>query len=402
MKRFLSYVAVFILGVVVSAWVIYAFYGPPSCFTAQSGGPVSKSGIAIVNAPNNPIRAAAKEVSKYVVNIDTIGQAAPESPFDFFFGRPEPRKGQGSGVIFTPDGFIVTNNHVVQNASQISVTVNGGKRYNARLIGRDPKTDLAVVKIDARNLPYGKFADSNTAQVGDWVLAVGSPLGFEWTVTVGVISALGRSLGGMVSERLIQTDASINPGNSGGALADLDGHIVGINNMIASTSGGSVGIGFAIPSNVVHKVAENLKKEGKVSHAWMGIRYVPLNVLREAPGARGVPIISGDGVVILPQGNLPGVAPGSPAARAGLRDGDVIRKINGKPISPDLKPSKGKVVLSEEIDKLKPGDRITLDVLQAETGKTKNITVTLGEMPQELVQPQAQPRQSPEGFHFGP
>lgn len=320
----------------------------------------------------------------------------------FFFGQPEPRKGQGSGVIFTPDGYIVTNNHVVQDASKITVTLNDGKHYNARLIGRDPRTDLAVVKIDARNLPYGKFADSNTAQVGDWVIAVGSPLGFEWTVTVGVISALGRSLGGMVSERLIQTDASINPGNSGGALADLDGKVVGINNMIASTSGGSVGIGFAIPSNIVRTIADKLKEEGKVAHAWIGIRYMPLNVLRESLEGKGVPIIGGDGVVIMSQGNLPGVQPGSPADRAGLRDGDVIRKINGKPISPDLKASKGKVALNEEIDKLKPGTKITLEVLQSQTGKVKSITVTLGDMPMELSEPQPQQRRSPGVFPFTP
>ncbi|MGI6294884.1 MAG: S1C family serine protease [Armatimonadota bacterium] len=402
MKRLISYVVVFVLGFIVCAASIYYFYGPPSCFTAQSGGAVSQAGIGITKEQNNPVRAAAKEVSRYVVNIDTIGRAAPATPFDFFFGQPEPRKGQGSGVIFTPDGYIVTNNHVVQDASKITVTTHDGKRYNARLIGRDARTDLAVVKIDARNLPYGKFADSNTAQVGDWVIAVGSPLGFEWTVTVGVISALGRSLGGMVSERLIQTDASINPGNSGGALADLDGKVVGINNMIASTSGGSVGIGFAIPSNTVRSIADKLKEEGKVAHAWIGIRYMPLNVLRESMEGKGMPLIGGDGVVIMSQGNLPGVQPGSPADKAGLHDGDVIRKINGKPISPDLKATKGKVALNEEIDKLKPGTKVTLEVLQAQTGKTKNITVTLGDMPVESAAPQPQQRQSPGVFPFIP
>ena len=395
MKKFVSYVVVFVLGFLVCAWSIHHFYGSPSSFALQSGGPVTHSGLTITKEQNNPIRVAAKEVSKYVVNIDTIGKAAPETPFDFFFGRPEPRKGQGSGVVFTPDGYIVTNNHVVQNASQITVTLSGGERHNAKLIGRDSKTDLAVVKIDAKNLPYGKFADSSTAQVGDWVIAVGSPLGFEWTVTVGVISALGRNLGGAVSERLIQTDASINPGNSGGALADLDGKVIGINNMIASTSGGSVGIGFAIPSNIVSRIADKLKTEGKVAHAWIGVRYLPLNVLRESSAVRGVPIIGGDGVVIISQGNLPGVAQGSPAERAGLREGDVIRKINDKPISPDMKATKGKVTIGEGIDKMKPGDRVTLDVLKAETGKTKKVTVTLGDMPLDSSDPQTQQRQSP-------
>ncbi len=402
MKKLISYVVVFVLGFVVCAASIYHFYGPPSCFTAQSGGAVSQAGVGITREHNNSVRVAAKEVSRYVVNIDTVGKAAPSTPFDFFFGQPEPRKGQGSGVVFTPDGYIVTNNHVVQDASKITVTLNDGKRYTARLIGRDPRTDLAVVKIDARNLPYGKFADSDTAQVGDWVIAVGSPLGFEWTVTVGVISALGRNLGGMMSERLIQTDASINPGNSGGALADLDGKVVGINNMIASTSGGSVGIGFAIPSNTVRTIADKLKQEGKVAHAWIGIRYIPLNALRESLEGKGVPIIGGDGVVIMGQGNLPGVQPGSPADKAGLRDGDVIRKINDKPISPDVKAARGKVALNQEIDKLKPGAKITLEVLQAQSGKTKKITVTLGDMPLETSEPQPQQRRAPGVFPFVP
>lgn len=395
MRKYASYVGVFVFGFLVCAWIIYNFYGAPSCFTAQSGGPVSHTGIKIASGADNPVRAAAKQVSQYVVNIDTIGRPAASNPFDFFFGQPGPRKGQGSGVIFTPDGYIVTNNHVVKDTSQLTVTLNNGKHYNARLIGRDPRTDLAVVKIDAKNLPFATFADSNTAQVGDWVIAVGSPLGFESTVTVGVISALGRSLGGMVSERLIQTDASINPGNSGGALADLDAKVVGINTIIASTSGGSVGIGFAIPSNIVRSTADKLKSSGKVAHAWLGISYVPLNALRESVQGRGVPIIGGDGVVVQ------NVAPGSPAASANLRQGDVIRKINGKTISPDVQPSDGKVTITDQIEKLKVGDRVQLEVLQAATGKTIKVTVKLAEMPMELPSA-SEPQSRPEGFPFGP
>lgn len=396
MNRVASHVAVFVLGFLVCAWSINHFYGAPSSYTAQSGGPVSHVGLKIARGQDNPVSAAAKQVSQYVVNIDTIGRPMPSSPYEQFFGQPGPRTGQGSGVIFTPDGYIATNNHVVQNASQLTVTLDNGKRYRARLIGRDQRTDLAVVKIDARNLPYATFADSDTAQVGDWVIAVGSPLGFESTVTVGVISALQRNLGGMISERLIQTDASINPGNSGGALADLDAKVVGINTIIASTSGGSVGIGFAIPSNVVRRVADKLKAEGKIAHPWLGISYMPLNALRESTEGRGLPVVGGDGIVI--QGALPG----SPAERAGLVRGDVIRKINGKPISPDVKPSRGKVILADEIEKLKVGDRVTLEVLQAATGRTKTITIKLAEMPLELPQPRQQPQPGPGGFPFGP
>ena len=388
----------FVLGFLVCAWSIYHFYGAPSCFTIQSGGPVSHAGLTIARGKDNPISAAAKRVSQYVVNIDTIGKAAPTSVFDYFFGQPGLQKGQGSGVIFTPDGYIVTNNHVVKDSSQLTVTLNNGKHYPAKLIGRDSRTDLAVIKIDARNLPYATFADSSTAQVGDWVIAVGSPLGFESTVTVGVVSALQRSLGDMVSERLIQTDASINPGNSGGALADLDGKVVGINTIIASMSGGgSVGIGFAIPSNVVKSIATKLKTNGKIAHAWLGVEYIPLNTLRESAQGRGVPVVGGDGVVVH------GVVPGSPAARAGLRQGDVIRKINGKTISPDTTPSHGKVTISDEIEKMKVGQQVTLEVLQSLTGKTTDIKVKLAEMPLDISAPKQQQTQPvPQGFQFGP
>jgi len=395
MNKYVSHVAVFVLGFLICAWSIYYFYGAPSCFSAQAGGPVSHRGLKILGqGENNPVRTAAKEVSEYVVNIDTVGHPVtqPTDMFGYFFGGPRQQivpKGQGSGVIFTPDGYIVTNNHVVKDAAKMTVTLKGGKQYSARLIGRDPRTDLAVIKIDARNLPFATFADSDTAQVGDWVIAVGSPLGFESSVTVGVISATGRNVGGAVSERLIQTDASINPGNSGGALADLDGKVVGINVMIVSPSGGSIGIGFAIPSNLVRKVANQLKASGKVIHPWLGVSYLPLDALRSRAEGSGVPVVSGNGVVVQ------STVPGSPAARAGLEKGDVIRKINGMPISADVQASGGQVLLNEQIEKLKVGDKVELEVLRASSGQTKKITVKLAEMPENLSQPQEQPGQSP-------
>jgi len=392
MSKLVSYVAVFVIGFLVCAWSIFHFYGSPANFDAQAGGPVSQAGLKIVgDGQNNPVRAAAAKVSEYVVNIDTIGrpQQGSGNMFDFFFGQQEQvvPKGQGSGVIFTPDGYILTNNHVVKDAAKLTVTLKDGKRYNARLIGRDPRTDLAVIKIDANGLPYAAFADSNTAQVGDWVIAVGSPLGFESTVTVGVISATGRRLNGMVSERLIQTDASINPGNSGGALADLNGKVVGINSAIASTSGGSVGIGFAIPSNVARTVANQLKENGKVVHPWLGLSLAPLNVVRESMREQGVPVPSGNGDVVWQ------VYPDSPAARAGLQKGDVIRTINGKPISGDVKAGSGQVLLTDVVEKMKVGDKVTLEVLRVADGRTATITLRTGEMPPDLAQPQQQQQQ---------
>ena len=392
MKKIAPYVGVFVLGFVVCAASIYYFYGPPSCFAALRGGPVSHAGLNVLGVgQKNPVEQAAKVVSRYVVNIDSTGQpiSRPTDPFGFFFGPPEPAKWQGSGVIFTPDGYIVTNNHVVQDAATITVTLNDGRKYSARLIGRDPRTDLAVIKIPATGLPFATFADSNTAQVGDWVIAVGSPLGLEWTVTVGVISATGRRLGGLMPERLLQTDASINPGNSGGALADLNGQVVGINCMIKSPSGGSVGLGFAIPSNVARKIANDLKARGRVSHAWLGVIYEPLNAFRESPEARGIPVVAGNGVYIRD------VYPGSPAAKAGLRRGDVIRKINGKTVSPDVTPKRGTVALIDEMEELHVGDVVDLEVWHVATGQTSTVKVRLAEMPAELSQPQSEPEPQP-------
>lgn len=390
MKKYISYVAVFVLGFLVCAWSINHFYGSPTQFSAQSGGPVSHNGLKIVGrGQDNPIRSAASKVSQYVVNIDTIGRPIqqPTDMFGMIFGGPRQiiPKGQGSGVIFTPDGYIVTNNHVVKDAAKVTVMLKNGKKYSAKLIGRDSRTDLAVIKIDAKALPYATFADSDTAQVGDWVIAVGSPLGFESSVTAGVISATKRSVGGMVSERLIQTDASINPGNSGGALADLDGKVVGINVLIASTSGGSVGIGFAIPSNLVRTIANKLKTSGKVVHPWLGVSYIPLDIYRSQAETSTMPIVSGNGVVVN------GIIQNSPASRAGLQKGDVIRKIDGKPISGSTKANRGYVLLNEEIEKKGVNDTVLLDVLQVSSGRTVKLKVKLGEMPVNLTAPQEQP-----------
>lgn len=395
MRKFISYFAVFCIGFIVCAWVILTFYGSPNRFAGISESQAPRPSVSFVKPGPNVVREAAKKVSQYVVNIDTVGRPITVNPFgdfpDFFgfrFGPEEiiPR-GQASGVIFTPDGYILTNNHVVADAQKLIITLENGKQYNAKLIGRDPVTDLAVIKIDARGLKYATFGDSSSLQVGDWVIAVGSALGFKGTVTVGVVSAIRRAedIGNKLPvEGIIQTDAAINRGNSGGALADLNGNLVGINTAIATPSGGNVGIGFAIPSNVAKKVAQQLVKHGKVERpsvapqpgkekprAWIGIAYsgytAEVKARLEQFGVRNLP--NEEGIIIHE------VVANSPAARAGLEPEDIILKINGKPLSGTLRPERGKVTLADEIRKAKPGDRITLEVWHARTGRRGIVVV---------------------------
>jgi len=395
MNRFLSYFIVFVLGFVVCAWTIYHFYGVPG----QGLGNVS-----IVSVPSSPrgapstvggrnggnvVREAAVKISDYVVNIDTVGRPVVRmNPFDFFSGpeRVVPR-GQGSGVIFSNDGYILTNNHVAAGAAQMKVTMHDGKQYPARLIGRDPASDIAVVKIEARTPKFARFADSDSLKVGDWVVAVGSPLGYESTVTVGVVSAMRRgpfNINGqsLQLEKLIQTDAAINPGNSGGALSDLNGDLVGINTLIASTSGGSIGIGFAIPSSTAKVVAEKLIKTGKVDHPYLGVVYQPFNEDRrkelEAGGVSRLPKDEG--------AEIRYVRPGSPAEQAGLQPGDIVLKVNGKPISVAKNAEKGKTSISEEVGRANIGNTLKLQVWKASDGRATDVTVRVGKMPADFGQ----------------
>ncbi len=237
---------------------------------------------------------------------------------------PEVEHGLGSGVIVTKDGYILTNNHVVDGAKEVKVTLPDGREFTAKVVGRDPKTDIAVVKIDADNLPVVPMADSHNVKVGDVVLAVGNPFGVGQTVTEGIVSAKDR--GGMGIEHyedFIQTDAAINPGNSGGALVDIDGRLIGINTAILTRSGGSQGVGFAIPSDLARSVMESLIQYGHVTRGYLGVM-----IQNVTPGA---------GAGIRPQ-KLRGalvseVVPNGPADKAGFKDGDVILKFNGEKVT---------------------------------------------------------------------
>ena len=275
----------------------------------------------------------AEKVSPSVVNISTTGtieQTGAQVPsiedfFNFPFNTPrsEPSERKfsslGSGFVISSDGFIVTNNHVVENASDIQVTFTDGLKLEAKLIAFDAETDLALLKVDSRDLPYLEFGDSDTAKVGNWVMAIGNPHGLGGTVTAGIVSARGRMLGGRYDD-FIQTDASINRGNSGGPLFDLEGKVIGVNSMIISPSGGSIGIGFAIPSNLASNIINQLKNNGEIERAWLGVRIQ--EVTDEIAQSLGLSKTYG--------ALVQGLTPDSPALGGGIKEGDIIIEFNNK------------------------------------------------------------------------
>jgi len=276
-------------------------------------------------APAGSLSAAAKRAAPAVVSINT-SKNAPANPrnqdpwFRFFFGDQDdqPQVGLGSGVIVSAEGYILTNNHVVEGADEIEVTLNDARQATAKVIGTDPDTDLAVLKIDLDKLPVVVLGNSEGLQIGDQVLAIGNPFGVGQTVTGGIVSALGRNqLGINTFENFIQTDAAINPGNSGGALVDANGNLEGINTAIYSRSGGSMGIGFAIPVSTAKQVLESIIKDGKVTRGWIGVE--PNDLSPELAETFGVKADAG--VIIT------GVLQNGPAAQAGIRPGDVITRV---------------------------------------------------------------------------
>ncbi len=288
--------------------------------------PVSGPGTV----PPGSFRLAAQKSSSAVVSINTSKNARP-SPhsndpwFKFFFGeqQDEPQVGLGSGVIVSADGYILTNNHVVESADEIEVILNDSRQARAKVIGTDPESDLAVLKISLDRLPVIVLGNSNSLQVGDQVLAIGNPFGVGQTVTSGIVSALGRNqLGINTFENFIQTDAAINPGNSGGALVDTNGNLLGINTAIYSRSGGSMGIGFAIPVSTAKIVLEGIVKDGQVTRGWIGVE--PNELTPELAQTFGVNAKLG--VIIT------GVLQNGPAAKGGMKPGDVVTGVAGQAI----------------------------------------------------------------------
>ena len=294
--------------------------------TAPSSGPAAAGAV-----PHGSFRLAAQKASPAVVSINTSKNARrdPRSNdpwFKFFFGEQgnQPQSGLGSGVIMSASGYILTNNHVVEGADEIEVVLNDSRHAIAKVIGTDPDSDLAVLKIDLDRLPVIVLAASDALQVGDQVLAIGNPFGVGQTVTSGIVSALGRNqLGINTFENFIQTDAAINPGNSGGALVDVNGNLTGINTAIYSRSGGNMGIGFAIPVATARMVMDGIVQDGQVTRGWIGVEPNELSPeLAETFGVKAK-----QGVIIT------GVLQNGPAANGGLRPGDVITSVGGKPVA---------------------------------------------------------------------
>lgn len=279
--------------------------------------------------------------------------------------RKQKRTSLGSGVIITKDGYIITNNHVVENADSINVRLTNFEEYDATIIGRDPKTDVALIKIEPKeNLPFVTFGNSDNLRVGDWVMAIGNPFGFEQTVTAGIVSGKGRSLGSGPYENFIQTDASINPGNSGGPLFDMDGKMVGINTAIYSRSGGNIGIGFAIPVNMATYVVEQLKTHGKVSRGWLGvmIQHVTPELAKQFNLDRPIGALVGE------------VTPDSPADKAEIKAGDVIIEYNGKEVTQMS-------TLPAMVAQTPIGDKAKVTLVRK--GEKKEVTVKIAKLKEE-------------------
>ncbi|HMT57653.1 MAG TPA: trypsin-like peptidase domain-containing protein [Ottowia sp.] len=320
--------------VLLAAWFVVATLKPQWLGNPRAV-PGSTGTISILEAPAAPtgasptpgsFSAAVRQAAPAVVSINTSARhpAANDPWFRFFFGdRGEQQQtGLGSGVIMSPEGYVLTNNHVVEGADEIEVVLPDARRTSAKVIGTDPESDLAVLKISLDKLPVMTLGNSDQLQVGDQVLAIGNPFGVGQTVTSGIVSALGRNqLGINTFENFIQTDAAINPGNSGGALTDIGGHLMGINTAIYSRSGGSMGIGFAIPVSTARQVMESIVKNGQVVRGWIGVE--PGELTPELAQTFGVK--AEQGVIIT------GVLGNGPAAQAGIRPGDVITQVGDQP-----------------------------------------------------------------------
>lgn len=372
-----------------------ASIGTQMCDTVIASNSLAQSGALYTASqrptPDTDFTHAAESTINGVVSIKSYAtprgyryggnqQMFSDPLFDFFFGngnnrrRQQPQQqqepeqqqlGLGSGVIISADGYIVTNNHVIDNAERLEVTLNDNRTFNAKVVGTDPATDLALIKIDAKDLPVIPIGDSDALKVGEWVLAVGNPFGFTSTVTTGIVSAKGRNISsitsgrGMGIESFIQTDAAVNPGNSGGALVNLNGELIGINTAIYSQTGNYAGYSFAIPTSIVTKIITDIKQYGTVQRAVLGIKFGELSP--KLAKEKGITAVN-DGLYV------GSVEDRSAAMEAGLKEGDVIIKINGI-------ATHNTAQLQEQINKYRPGDKITVTYIRDNKEHTANVTL---------------------------
>jgi serine protease Do len=412
------------LGILAGAWVLVPLVAGRSAVPygraeVRAAAPAAEAPAAALDQFSAAFRAVARQAGPSVVAIATTQSVeVPAIPFGFgddflrrFFGiEPEPgpeaapgpgepsprrtpgrripRQGLGSGIIVSKDGYILTNNHVVTGAEEIKVVLADGTDYKGKTIGTDPPTDVALVKIEAKDLPVAALGDSDKVEVGDWVLAIGAPMGLQKTVTAGIISAKGRASVGIADyEDFIQTDAAINPGNSGGPLVNMRGEVIGLNTAIASRTGGYMGIGFAVPVNMAREVMQRLKDKGEVVRGWLGVGIQ--NVTKEMAESMKLPSDKG---VLVNQ-----VFEDGPAAKAGLEAGDVIVEYDGKPVKDVLE-------LRTQVAWATPGKSVPVTIVR--DGKKKTLSVVVArrsEAPQVAAIEPGKPHTFEElGLEVGP
>jgi Do/DeqQ family serine protease len=378
-RKFINLVAV-VLSATIGTGLLYSCKSKtPSEFQIKEDNQQVTAGRSGSVGGTNFV-SAAKLVTPGVVHIQTVYPSQTRaSPFQPFGGGSAPAMGSGSGVVIGSDGYIATNNHVVENAIEIEVVLPDRRRFAAKMIGRDPNTDLALLKVDAKDLPVVELGNSDNVEIGEWVLAVGYPYSLNTTVTAGIISAKGRSIGiinrtapaassrgelqgNTAIESFIQTDAAINPGNSGGALVDMNGKLIGINTAIASLTGSYAGYAFAIPVNLAQKILSDLKEFGAVKRGILGVSFPAPSVEENYLKQQGINPGSVKGVFIT------GIQEGSAADNAGLKEGDIIQSIDGVKLYSSSE-------FSERIARHRPGDKVKLEYLR--NGKTQSTSVTL-------------------------
>lgn len=361
-----------IAGAFVAVWAYSTFFDKPEVVTVTQEQPIKYATLTADGEAGLPDLTFAAEKSIHaVVHIATQsvrggGWSSGNPFFDEFFGlrnqQPQIAQGFGSGVILSEDGFIVTNNHVIEDAQKIKVILNDKREFDARLVGTDPSTDIAVLKVDTEKLPFLTYGNSDELKLGEWVLAVGNPFNLTSTVTAGIVSARARNLGinsdQFSIESFIQTDAAVNPGNSGGALVNQQGNLVGINTAIASRTGSYTGYSFAVPVSIVKKVVNDLKEFGEVQRALLGVNIGDVN----AEVAKELNLDKVEGVYV------GGVTENGAAREAGIKEGDVIVSVAGEKVRTSAE-------LQEKVSQYRPGDDIKVEVLRS--NEKKQFTVTL-------------------------